>query len=108
MAQIPTDELNLAKRVVLWFAEGSGEILVNQLAELSGVDEATLTRWASERGYFFDDGEMLPMEVLPEVWTKFASESRVCLALYTALEELAVTDDRVKTWLKYCDEYLNK
>jgi hypothetical protein len=111
MKKIPANEMRLAIHMVAGFSHESGETSLDYLSDLCAVDEGVLRSWAAERGYLYDDGEGISMGVLPTLWEAFAGDSRVCLALHSALQELldgAHPESRISLWVKECHDDLNR
>jgi hypothetical protein len=111
MKTVTKNELRLAAHMVAGFSMESGETGIDYLSTTFAVDPDLLRSWASERGYLYEDGEGIGMEVMPTLWADFAEESRVCLALNQALQALVKGSDedcQILAWVNSCKAELNK
>lgn len=111
MKTVTKNELRLAVHMVAGFSMESGETGIDNLSTTFAVDPDILRDWASERGYLYSNGEGIDMAVLPTLWADFAEESRVCLAMNLALQELlkgAHPDSAISQWVKGCEAALRR
>ena len=106
MTKISTAERNLAAHMVGWFVNHGGQMGIDSLSRLTGIEELELQTWASERGYLWGDDDSLSLSALPLVWVAFAHKSRSCRAMgevYQTLKNDCKIDSQFYNWVKDCE-----